>query len=276
MRLYKRGYSLITRSNVDFRFDKTKQELLGILPDNDGVAYIFLRNKQDSSFEVGRFEILGSMRLRTMKYKVPPGQAYPMQGKIGVAPRGHAYIAFIGGPTGNELASFIDLDFYQSAVKDQPLVVSIGELDQINPLRANIERLLTLPEADRNIVVIQREVAPNPEGASGLGSTTMHAFDLNRELAWNTAIERHQHETSEARGSISFEPRPDGLDLLMVDRDTLVYQSHSLASGKADVANRAALSLLDRSMSFNAALALRIGKHLFLVQGRQLYRLSLP
>jgi hypothetical protein len=119
MMLYRRGYSLITKNNVDFRFDTLTQQLIGILPDNDGVAFIFIHNRADSSIEVGRFEILGSKKLSTVKYQLPSSSN--IEGTIALAPRGHAYLISSHIAIGRSNIWVCDFDFYTGKVQTQEL-----------------------------------------------------------------------------------------------------------------------------------------------------------
>jgi hypothetical protein len=270
MRLYKKGYSLITRNTVDFRFDQSKQELLGVLPDNDGVAYIFLRNKLDSSFEVGRFEILGSMRLRTIKYKVPDG--YALQGKIGVAPRGHAYVAFVSGS--QDAGTYIDFDFYQNVATAKNFNIGREKPQLAEPMRFVVDRIATMPDADRNVVLLQEGNVMSDQ-ASG-GQLHLLAFDLNSLPVWNTTLaNRAADHQSVKRDMLLRKKRDDLLDAFIVANDTMQLHTLDLASGRWK-SEETSLAIISGSETLDLASGLVLGKKLYMILEKKLYQLRLP
>ena len=252
MMLYKRGFSLITKNNVDFRLDTSTQQLIGILPDNDGVAYIFLYNLADSSIEVGRFEILGSKKLRTIKYELPSSNG--MLGAIAVAPRGHAYLAVTSLHPIALNVQLIDLDFYSDRATGRKLkragAASIFSEDLQPP------SIMVVPQLDR--LLIEHQVKTN---------LTLTALTLDLEEAWESRSFNASNVTTRRKlvgSSIGYITLVDGT--LKLDRTDLTTGQEHATLNLAEVEGISAANFVHAQV---------LGRYVYVTLDR-LYRLTLP
>jgi hypothetical protein len=215
--LFKRGYTLISKTNVDFRFDTNKQELVSVLLDNDGVAYFVLRNTLDQTVEVGRFEIIGSRRLKTIMYK---SNAVIDQGVVAVAPRGHVYLATLTEEAGASNCKLIDFDFYQ----DRAIAIDVAEFAKHGG-RADRLQLFALGNEGR--VIVSHDRYHGSDGATN----SLIAYDLDRMLLWRSSHEKpivRDDRSNEAEKTIRIE---NSLGYLHLEQDTLKVHRTSIVDG---------------------------------------------
>lgn len=217
MMLYRRGYSLIKRSNVDFRFNGKEQSFLGAMTDNDGVAYLFIGSKDNRIFDVGRFEVLGGTRLRTIRYEfeTPQTNLY-LQTALAVASRGHAYLAMIRDNVSGSNLSLVDFDFYlDSAIKTV--------IDSSITMNGMLKDLFLAPTDDRLLIVTDQL-------DDDILNVRTYATDLAGAPVWSSMLKIGHNAFSipyHIHRSISGE-----LGYWYVNNDVLAFRRQTLRTGE--------------------------------------------
>ena len=262
--LLKRGFILATKTNVDFKFDPYRQNLLSLKLDNDGVAYIFKYDGVDTSFEVARFEVLGVKDLRTIKTKLT---RVPEVAKMSIAPRGHAYIAMIDeDPTGRRF-TLVDFDFYSGSprTRDTTLNVTPNVTMDAQPLHIDV-----IPLEDRIVL-----------SYTSRGDHAQNRVDL---LAYNMDILPHWHSSyskaSELLGRHGYYSAPklvgDHLGHFFAESDTLRYRSVDIRTGKPNTDERLLRLALTEGLSPRDLDFALIDRKQIYVAASSLFRIVLP
>lgn len=262
--LFKRGFVLATKANIDFKFNAATQRMLALKLDNDGVAYLYLYNSADTSFEVGRFEILGSKQLRAIKYK---SLAPPEVTRLDMGARGHAYIAYTAPSELLQSLTLVDFDFYLDKAKARSSNIQMRDHFSLNESPVHLR---VLPLLDR--IILSHESSQQ----SGQSEVKWVAYDLDLDQVYASSYTK----PLEMIGRHAFYSTPklvgEQLGHFFVENNTLRFRGVQVISGLTTYdAEYEKLAEVEGLYPALLDQAIARGNDLWIL-GNKLYRLTLP
>ena len=262
--LFRRGFVLATKTNIDFRLDPNKQNLLSLKLDNDGVAYLFKYDNVDTSFEVGRFEILGSKSLSAIKYKA---NDVPKIARMSIAPRGHTYLALMHEVDAGHQFSLIDFDFYRSATSMTDTVLPLDPIPLLQPQPLEIH---VMPLDDRIVLTFESQ------SMQYLARVDQLAYNMDIQPQWHATYTKPIEFIGRHRFASGSKLLTKDLGHFFIEEDTLRFRSIDITTGRRSTDPRyERLAIAEGVQPGALDLAILDRKQLY-VAAQKLFRLTLP